>query len=123
MQRYFFFATLFPPAFMNTLLVSARPDSLFHYFVAGYFVAIVPALAIGFADAMLSDKPAVARAGCAAACGLLIAPALFLAFDAATAWQAAQISVCAALTGFICAMAYAQLGVVFPRILREQAAR
>lgn len=120
MQRYFFFAILFPPAFMNTLLVSARPDSLMHYFLAGYFVAIVPALAIGFVDGVLSHKPAAMRAACAAACGLLITPALFLSFDAATAWQAVQISVCAALTGFICTMAHAQLGAVFPR-LREQA--
>ena len=44
MKRHFFFATLFPPLFMNTLLVAAKPGDLLHYFLTGYFVAIVPAL-------------------------------------------------------------------------------
>jgi hypothetical protein len=120
MKRHFFFATLFPPLFMNTLLVAAKPGDLLHYFLAGYFVAIVPALTMAFIDAVFEDKPAVHRAGCSAICGLVATPLLFLAFEAATAWQAIQISVCAGLVGFICTMAYIQLTRAFPK-LREQA--
>jgi len=113
MKRYFFFAALFPPMFMNTLLVSARPADLLHYFIAGYFVAIVPALAAAFVDAILEHKPPVMRAGYCALCALVTTPALFLAFEA-TAWQATQIAVCAGLAGFICAMGYVRLAAVLP---------
>lgn len=119
MKRYFFFAALVPPAFMNILLASARPTDLLQYFIAGYFVAIVPAMTMAFVDAVFAHKRAVVRAGYAAACGLVMTPVLFLAFDAAAPWQAAQISVCAALAGFICTMAYVQITAVLP-ILREQ---
>jgi hypothetical protein len=119
MKRYFFFAMLFPPAFMNTLLAVARPADLLHYFLAGYFVAIAPALLIALIDGILERRPAPLRAGFAALIALISTPALFLAFDAATAWQAAQLSACAGIVGFLCTMAYVQLTSVFPR-LREQ---
>lgn len=114
MKRYFFFAALFPPMFMNTLLTAARPADLLHYFIAGYFVAMVPALMAAFADALLEDRRAALRAAACAACGLILTPALFLGFEAANAWQAVQLAVCAALAGFICAMAYIQLAGRFP---------
>jgi glucose uptake protein GlcU len=116
MKHYFFFAALFPPVFMNTLLVSARPVDLLHYFLAGYFVAMVPALTAAFIDAMLEHKPAVMRAGCCALGALVTAPVLFLAFESATAWQAIQIAICSGLAGFIGTMAYIQLAAVFPKL-------
>jgi hypothetical protein len=119
MKRYFFFAILFPPAFMNTLLTVARPPDLLHYFLAGYFVAMVPALLIALLDGVLERKPAAVRAGFCALIALMSMPVMFFAFNAASAWQAAQLSLCAAVTGFICTMAFVQLSNRFP-VLREQ---
>jgi hypothetical protein len=119
MKRYFFFAVLFPPAFMNTLLVFAQPAGLLQYYLAGYFVAIVPALLIALFDGIFERRSAPMRAAVCALAALVSMPALFLAFDVATAWQAAKLSLCAGVTGFICTMAYVQLTGVFPR-LREQ---
>ncbi len=120
MKRYFFFATLFPPAFMNTLLVVARPTDLLQYFLAGYFVAMVTALLIALIDGVLEKRPAPVRAGYAALSALVSMPAMFLAFEAATAWHAVQLSVCAGVVGFLCTMAYVQLTGVFA-MLRDPA--
>lgn len=109
MKRYFFFALLFPPAFMNLLLTVARPADLLQYFLAGYFVAILPALMIAFLDGILESRSAPVRAGWSGLVGFVLTPAPFLAFESATAWQAAQIAVCGGIVGFLCTMALIQI--------------
>ena len=122
MKRYFFFALLFPPAFMNLLLTVARPADLLHYFLAGYFGAILPALTIAFIDGILESGSAPVRAGWSGLVGFVLTPVPFLAFESATAWQAAQIAVCGGIVGFLCTMALIQFADAWT-LLREMIAQ
>lgn len=102
MKRYFFFALLFPPAFMNLLLVQAHPDNLARFLLAGYVVAIVPALLVALTDELLERRSLGIRATGCMLTALISAP-LFLATPSL---QAAPIGVFAAIVALICFVAF-----------------
>jgi len=109
MARIFFYVLVFPPAFMNLMLVHAAPDNLLRYFLAGYLVAAVPGAAVALTDEMLARASVPKRAGWCGLVGLLSAPvAMGLLADLSLLVQL-QASLSGGLAAFLCALAFASL--------------
>ena len=114
MKRYFFFALFFPPAFMDLMLVAARPANLMSYFIAGYVVAIVPAVLIAFVDEMFERHSLSVRAASCGLAGGFLSVALFSLAAIAngaipSVWQALQVIACGAVVGAICVLTFCRM--------------
>lgn len=109
MRRYFFYVLVFPPAFMNLMLVQAAPGNLVRYFLAGYLVAAMPAAAIALTDEMLTWASATQRAGWCGLVGLLAAPVAMELFADLSLLGKLQASLSGGLAAFLCALTYAKL--------------
>lgn len=109
MTRYFFYVLVFPPAFMNLMLVQAAPANLVRYFLAGYLVAAVPAVAIALTDEMLARMSVARRAGWCALVGLLAAPVAMGLFADLSLLGKVQASLSGGLAAFLCALTFAKL--------------
>ena len=115
MKRYFFFALFFPPAFMDLMLVAARPANLMSYFVAGYVVAIVPAVLIAFVDEMFERHSLSVRTASCSLAGGFLSVALFSLVGIAngaipSVWQSLQIIACGAVVAAICVLTFCRMG-------------
>ena len=113
MKRYFF-CLVFPPAFMDLLLVAARPANLMSYFVAGYVVAIVPAVLIAFVDDVRAPQP-FRQGGIVQPGGWFLAVALFSLVGISershsSVWQSLQIIACGAVVAAICVLTFCKIG-------------
>jgi peptidoglycan/LPS O-acetylase OafA/YrhL len=109
MTRTFFYVLVFPPAFMNLMLVHAAPDNLLRYFLAGYLVAAVPGAAIALTDEMLARATVPKRANWCGLVGLLSAPmAMGLLADLGP-FGDLLTSLCGGLAAFLCTLAYAKV--------------
>src|SRR5262249_50907661 len=103
------YVLVFPPVFMNLLLVQAAPSDLLRYFLAGYLVAAAPAAAIALTDEMLARTSAASRAGWCGMVGLLAAPGTMglLADFGMIGYVQAALS--GGVAAFLCALACAKL--------------
>jgi|SRR5215213_5885336 hypothetical protein len=115
MKRYFFFALFFPPAFMDLMLVAARPANLMSYFVAGYVVAIVPAVLIAFVDEMFERHSLSVRTALCSLAGGFLSVALFSLAGIAnggisSVWLLLQIIACGAVVAAICVLTFCKMG-------------
>ena len=114
MNRYFFFAFFFLPAFMDLMLVAARPANLMSYFVAGYVVAIVPAVLIAFVDEMFERHSLSVRAASCSLAGGFLAVGLFSLVGISSGaipsvWQSLQIIDCGAVVAAICVLTFCRM--------------
>jgi hypothetical protein len=119
MRRYFFYVLVFPPAFMNLMLVQAAPGNLARYFLAGYLVAAAPAVTIALTDEMLSRASAAQRAGWCGLVGLLGAPVAMGLFADLSLLGKVQASLCGGLAAFLCALTCTRLVRGFTRPRRS----
>jgi hypothetical protein len=106
MIRYFFFILLFPPAFMNLLLVQAQPDNLVRYMLAGYVAAALPAAAVAVTDEMLAGSRDVVRTLAGGLAGLLLTPLAIAAVSGPSVWKIALTAVCGGTAAFLCSVAF-----------------
>jgi hypothetical protein len=109
MKRIFFFALLFPPALMDLMLIALRPTSVSRYFIAGYIVAIIPAMVIAVLDEALQGHSAADRAGYGACAAFASAPVPLWFLGQGNAWLCVQAGCFAAVAAFICIIAFAKL--------------
>ena len=114
MKRYFFFALLFPPAFMNLTLVAARPANLAFYLIAGYVAATVPAMLIALLDeALARRRPAVRASWCGLAGGLGSLATFWLPGFSTGAvpslWQSLEITAFGSIAAFLCVVAFCKM--------------
>ena len=82
MKRYFFFVLFFPAAFMNLMLVQASPSSLVKYFLAGYVVAVLPAMLMVLICEMATNRSPTYKAGWCAVAAFITSPLML-----ATPWK------------------------------------
>jgi mannitol-specific phosphotransferase system IIBC component len=105
MKRYFFFVLFFPAAFMNLMLVQASPTNLVKYFLAGYVVAVLPAMLMALiCDAATNRSPAFKAGWCAVAA--FITSPLMLAWAGLSPWRCLQVSAFGAVAGFLSVMIF-----------------
>jgi hypothetical protein len=107
MKRHLFFILGFPPAFMNLLLIGAHPDNLLHYFLSGYVVAALPALAISLTDELMERGRTPVRALWCGLIGCVFAP-VAIGLGGLGVSGILHTAMCGGLVGFLCAMAYGQ---------------
>ncbi len=109
MKRYFFFALFFPPAFMNLMLVQAHPVNVVRYFIAGYVVAVIPALAVALVDEALETRSLNDRGEYGAIAAFVAAPVPIWLMGHGSLWQSVQIGCFAAIVAFLCVMVFGKL--------------
>jgi hypothetical protein len=109
MKRYFFFALLFPPAFMNLTLIQAHPASLPYYFIASYVIATIPALLIALTDEALRPRTLSSRAVWCALAGFVATPIpMWFVQSEAGVWPLLQSGCFGALAAFFCTVAFSR---------------
>ena len=109
MIRYFFFILLFPPAFMNLLLVQAQPGNLARYMLAGYVAAALPAAAIAVTDEMLAGARDVVRTLAGGLTGMLLTPLVIAIVSGLDAWKMALTAACGGVAAYLCSVAFVRL--------------
>lgn len=130
MKRHFFFALVFPPAFMDLMLVQTRPSNLAAYFVAGFVIATVPALLVALIDEALIRHSLTVRAAWCAVAAFASTPFAFWFFEsnAPSLPGYLQTGGTGALVAFLCVVAFARITatrkpalLMLPAPAREQA--
>jgi hypothetical protein len=105
MKRYFFFVLFFPAAFMNLMLVQASPSNLVKYFLAGYVVAVLPAMLMALICEMATNRSPAYKAGWCAIAAFITSP-LMLAWAGLSPWRCLQIGAFGAVAGFLSVMIF-----------------
>jgi hypothetical protein len=117
MKRSLFYVLAFPPALMNLLLVQTNPGSLSRYFLAGYLLAALPAVAIAITDEILSRASPVKRASWCGIVGMLAIAAMVGVMTELTIVAKVQAAASGGIAAFLIAAAYARF--VEPRRMKK----
>jgi hypothetical protein len=105
MKRYLFFVLFFPAAFMNLMLVQASPTNLVKYFLAGYVVAVLPAMLMALICEVATSRSPAYKAGWCAAVAFITSP-LMLAWAGLSPWRCLQVAAFGAVAGFLSVMIF-----------------
>jgi hypothetical protein len=125
MKRFFVFGLVFPPAFMNLMLVQASPSNVMKYFIAGYVVAALPAMLIALICEAATNRSPAYKAGWCAVAAFVSSP-LMLAWAGLSPWRCLQVGAFGAIAGFICVMMFEKKALLLlpsPAAFKKEAKR